>query len=362
MKMQPDLLADITGQPQAYRDLVKTGPARWDEALKDMPDGWLRPSRVVLTGMGSSYFASLGVLPAWNRWGLRTSVELSSELLHHGEGRLQAGDLLVAVSQSGESAEVVALLQQLEGRGVHVIGVTNRADSTLARLAPFSLVMDVAPDRSVAVKSHGASLLTLLYLGLRLSGRGLDEWHDGSEQAISALERGMAHGETWRNLGRSLLEQAPGRRPAIAVLARGPHMAAAREGALLFNEVSKLPAWAEDGGEFRHGVIEVGEPGMVAVVLVSGDHTAELNLNLIAELLRTGSLVLACVPEGLRQQVPTPDGSGPLHILKIPAVKGDFAAVAQVLPLQWLSLGLAEGRGLTPGLFRATPSVIRSER
>ncbi|MGE5589574.1 MAG: SIS domain-containing protein [Bacillota bacterium] len=362
MANQPDLIADITGQPQAYRQLVRTGSARWEEALKAMPDEWRRAPRVVLTGMGSSYFASLGVVSAWNRWGLRTTVELSSELLHHGEGRLREGDLLVAVSQSGESAEVVALLQQLEGRGVHVIGVTNNADSTLARLAPVSLVMDVAPDRTVAVKSHGASLLTLLYLGLRLAGLDLDTWYARSGEAILALEYGMAQGEDWRRLGRSLLAKAPGGRPAIAVLARGPLMAAAREGALLFNEVSKLPSWAEDGGEFRHGVVEVGEPGMIAVILVSHDHTSELNLNLIGELLRTGSLVVACVPESLHGAVPQPAGPGELHVLSQPNVAADFAAVAQVLPLQWLSLGLAEGRGLVPGLFRATPAVIRSER
>lgn len=363
MTNQPNLLADITEQPQAFRALVANGPQRWDEALRRLfPQGVARPRRAILTGMGSSYFAALGVAPAWNRWGLQTTVELTSGLLHYGQGRLQRGDLVVAVSQSGESAEVVGLVGALAGSGVTVLGVTNRSDSSLAGLASASLVMDVPADRSVAVKSHGASLLTLLYLGLWLAQRPLDAWQAGADQAIAGLTQDMTRGEEWRRLGRSLVDGAPGGRPAVAVLGRGPLLSATYEGALLFNEVSKIPAWAEDGGEFRHGVIEVGEPGMIAAVLTTPGPTGDLGLSLIAELLRTGCRVLACLSASLESVLRHQVGPVKLDVLTVSDLPEDFAPLAHVLPFQWMSLGLAEARGLVPGLFRATPPVIREEK
>ena len=370
-----DFVEDILATPQAFRALAEEMPARWDQALSSLGELG-RFGRVVFTGMGSSYLASLTAAGTLTTWGLPAACELTSTLLHHGRGRLGPDDLLVAVSQSGESVEIVRLLESLAGgagpRPRAVLGVTSHPESPLGHLAPSALEVAVPPDHGVAVKTFGATLLTLLYLAVRFAGARLGHdhervaaWAAGTRKAANAVAQANENAETWRALGRTLI-----RFPVAAVTARGLSLSAAMAGALLFNEVAKTPAWAEEGGEFRHGIIEVAEPNFLAVVIMSAGSRHDFDLALISELAATGATVLAVV-----RQLPT---AGPGAPSAVPAATAAVAAagatilavadldepllpLVQVVPFQWLSLGWAEAKGFAPGRFRNMPGVVRSE-
>ncbi len=342
---------DIRLQGEAFRHLVALEPVWVRELAGALGHGhW---NRLVLTGMGSSYFAALGASYVLASLGLPVVVELSSNLLYYDRGRLSPGDLVVAVSQSGESAEVVKLASELAARKVTVVAVTNTSDSTLAATARAALVTGVVPDHGVAIKTYGASMLALLYLGIHLTGQPTALWRGWVEQTAGAVEAANQQGPWWRDRGHALRDVR-----AAVVLGRGESLSAAWAGALLFNEVAKMPAWAEDGGEFRHGVIEVAEPGfLAAVVLPESAPAFDLGRAMVSELIATHATVIAVAPVSV---TPSLAATG-AQVLPVPAVDEAVLPLVQVVPFQWMSLGWAEARGFVPGEFRHTPSVIRTE-
>lgn len=346
------ITADIQAQPESFRTMAEVAPPVWDHALRKLGD-LSRFRRVVFTGMGSSYFASMAGAFALSAKGIPAAWELTSSLLYYGRERLQPGDLLVAISQSGESVEVVKLLQQIAGKGIPVLAVTNLAATAVGHLADATLELAVPPDHGVAIKTYGASILALLYLESALTGRPAAEWADKVRLAAAAVEKANANAGAWWALGRQLSGV-----PAAAVTGRGPSLSAAMAGALLFNEVAKVPAWGEDGGEFRHGIIEVAEPGFLATVVMAQGPTLELGNTLAAELAKTGARVLAVAPESAGAAVSAPGAT----VLTVPDLDESWMPLVQVVPFQWISSGWAEARGFEPGRFRNTPGVIRSER
>lgn len=342
---------DIRMQPREFRRMAEVAPPSWDQALARFGD-LTRFRRIVFTGMGSSYFAAVAAAYALADRNIPATFELTSSLLYYGQGRLLPGDLVVAVSQSGESVEVVKLLDQLAGTGATVLGVTNNGASTVGRLADATLELAVEPDHGVAIKTYGASLLTLLYLGNRLAGRPASEWVDGALKAATAVEQANENAEIWHRMGKDLVKV-----PAAAVTGRGPSLSAAMAGALLFNEVAKVPAWGEDGGEFRHGIVEVAEPGFLAGVVMAGGASRELGAILARELVTAGARVMAVVPESAKAEV-AQTGS---EVLAVADLDESLMPLVQMVPFQWVSLGWAEARGFEPGRFRHISGVIRSE-
>ncbi len=363
-------IEDILAQPQAFRSLADEGPARWDRTLAALGDLG-RFARVVFTGMGSSYLASLTAAGVLTAWGVPAAGELASTLLHHGCGRLEPDDLLVALSQSGESVEIVKLLDSFGerhggGKGIGpapraVLGVTCHRASPLGRMASSVLEVDVSPDHGVAVKTFGASLLALLYLAARFAGARLggetervSAWAAGAGAAAGAVAQANENAEAWRALGRTLV-----RFPAAAVTARGLSLSAAMAGALLFNEVAKIPAWAEESGEFRHGIVEVADSRFLAAVIVSAGPSRDLDLALVSELAATGARVITVVARSSSAAAALTAAGA--TVLEAADLDEPFLPLVQVVPFQWLSLGWAEARGFEPGRFRNMPGVVRSE-
>jgi glucosamine--fructose-6-phosphate aminotransferase (isomerizing) len=327
---------DILAQPAAFRKLIADGPAAWAAALAPLGDR-SRFRRIILTGMGSSYFAAMAGAFALNRFGFPAAAELTSTLLYYGASRIADCDLLIACSQSGGTIEVVKLLTELGAKNrPPVIAVTNQPGSAVAGLADVVMATNVPPDHGVAVKTYGATTLTLLWLAMRLAGRPDAEWSAEATKAAAAVEQVNQSAEAWRRQGHELLGV-----PAAAVLGRGPSLSAAWAGALLFNEVAKAPAWAEDGGEFRHGVWEAVSPGFLACVLNAHGPAEALGRSLAAELTDFGARVLTFTPAPHQDEL--------------------FVPLVQVVPFQWLSLGWAEAQSITPGSFRHTAPVTTSE-
>lgn len=346
--------ADVRAQPEAFRMLATGGPDRWEKVLDAMarsPEGGC----TLLVGMGSSYMAATGAAVSWSAWGVPARAELASDLLHYGAGLIGPRDRVILISQSGASVEVVKLADQLRDQGIPLTAVVNRADSPLAGKAQAVFTMELAPDHGVAVKSFGGTLLTLLYLGYRLAGGPARDWSERALAVASALEEAMAAGAVWRALGADLARRPA--QPAVVTLARGPLLAGARGAALLCNEVAKVPAWCEEAGEFRHGIVEMCDERVAAAVMIAAGSGADLQLSLAAELQPTGALVLAVAPPAYAGAA----SAAGARVLEVPDVPEDYASPLYVLPFQWLTLGWAETRGIRPGQFRYIPGVITSE-
>jgi glucosamine--fructose-6-phosphate aminotransferase (isomerizing) len=353
----PDpFIAEIAGQPAALRraaeGLASQLPAL--ARLADMArDG--HPSALpIFTGMGSSYFACY---PAVTELAAARVAALhigTAELLHFRRELLGPQTTLIAVSQSGRSAELVRLAGELGEPAARptTVAVTNGLDNPLAAGADVALDTMAGDEACPSTMTFAAALVVVAAVGAVLAGepaadvaaRLLAE----AESAAAAIERLMAD----RSLPDRLLERF-GSRDAVVLLGRGASRAAAEMGALTLKEAVGLAAESLETGQFRHGPLEIAGPGLAALVIAVEPETRALDVGLTEELLAAGAAV-ALVSR---------DGEGPAAALRVPI--GDVScalapAVANV-PAQLLAWRMAVLGGREPGSFVLASKVTTRE-
>lgn len=339
----PAYVADIRRQPRALQDLLDApiGP----EARK-LVSGLGKFSRVILTGMGASLhalyptfltLASAGV-PAWH---LETS-----ELLGEAAGLITPGSLLWITSQSGRSAEVVALLDRLttkdraavSSQRPAVLGFTNDTASPLAQAADVVIELRCGDEHTVGTRSYLNSLAAHLLATAAALGRQIPaELHETPAKIADYLDGWDEHLTTW--------DQAV-TEPILFTAGRGTSLAAARTGALIVKEAAKTPIEAISAPQFRHGPLEMADSRTCVIVLAGAPTDAPLNTRLASDLSAFGANTILLAPPG--------HSSGP----QLPAVRSDpVRPIGEILPFQVLSVLLAQRLGLEPGAFRQIDKV-----
>ncbi|HEU4355188.1 MAG TPA: SIS domain-containing protein [Actinomycetota bacterium] len=349
----PDpFLAEIVSQPQAIR--------RTAEAAADQRDvlGRVREAAagrtLVFTGMGSSYDACYPIVSDLAGRGALTLLVDAAELLHFRRPILTAGTIIVIVSQSGESAEIVRLAAEISGQPAHppVVSITNGLDNGLAGLADLRLDTRAGSETGPSTKTFAGSLTMLAGLARVLDGEdidvAMDRLGDAAEEAALAAERLLADPVTLA----TMLARHLGGRDVVVLLGRGPARAATEMGALTMKE-SGLMAEALESAMFRHGPLELAGPGMSAIVVATEPETRSLDLSLATELVDAGAAVLVISPDGERLDGADALATGSSDRMLGPAVS--------VVPIQVLAWKLSTASGRTPGSFMRASKVTTRE-
>jgi glucosamine--fructose-6-phosphate aminotransferase (isomerizing) len=337
-------LSDILDQPRALEEthrLLESPPAL--EALaRRLIDG--QYDRVVLTGMGSSYH---GLHPLHLRLvetGVSAIMVESSELLYHQRRLLEGGTLLVLLSQSGRSAEIVRLLEETRGR-LETIGITNTADSPLAREATTAVLTHAGEEATVSCKTHLAAQMAVAWLGAQLTGGGVEEARDALAATIPGTRDYLA---AWPAHVEELGALLDGAR-AVFYFGRGPSLATVGAAGLITKEATHVPSEGMSGGAFRHGPMEILD-GAVFVLGFAGDsRTRALNESLIADVRAAGG----------RGHLASEDASVPA--LRLPTVPEVARPVVELLPVEMITLALAALAGREAGTFRVGQKVTNTE-
>jgi len=336
---------DILDQPHAlaetHRGLEAT--AALEDVARRLRDGDLR--RVVLTGMGSSH---LGLVPLHLRMveaGLAPLSVESSELLHYQRKLLSAGTLLVLVSQSGRSAEIVRLLGTVRGRGVVTIGLTNTADSPLAREATAVVLTHAGEEATVACKTYVAAQMALAWLGEVLTGGDRDATRAALAETIAATAAYLA---SWRSHVEWLAERLLGVR-AVYYAGRGPSLAAACSAGLITKESTHRASEGMSGAAFRHGPMEMLDEGVFLLAFAGALRTRALNEALVADVRAAGA----------RAFLAAEDAHEPA--LRLPAVPDVARPVVELLPVEMITLALAALEGREAGRFDRAKKVTATE-
>lgn len=333
-----------------------------DAALS--PQAWL-PTRgrpavpILITGMGSSYHAAVAGAAAFRRRGWPAYAVDASELLHHDLGAVTPETILLAVSQSGESAEVVGLLEKLPFHE-RLVGITNDRASTLGRRAPVVLDLAVPPDGSVAVKTYGWSVAALVLLAAAAAAQGQENPSDSLEASQEALQRTVdclrRDSEALWSAARAAAPLFETRRTPVFV-GRGPALSTIGQAALTFEEVLARPALALGAGQFRHGPMELFA-GEVVLIAVARGSTAELVRRLVADAEAAGCQVLLLQEGAETGWSPGARGGG---YLGVPVLREELAPLYDVVFFQALVSTLARLEGKIPGQFRFAQHVTRRE-
>jgi glutamine---fructose-6-phosphate transaminase (isomerizing) len=328
-------LANILEQPEALRSAI----THFDSAaLGGMRAGSF--DRVVICGMGGSHFATY---PAWlilTRAGLPVWHVEASELLHQALSLITRKTLLILTSQSGRSAEILALLDTaVPGQ---VLAITNDAASPLAECANAVLQMHAGEEGTVSTKTYLNTLAVTQLAARALAGKDLDrtrtELFAAADGAAAFVRDLAAH--------KARVGEVIGVPERAILLGRGASLATATAGALILKESAKLNAEGMSAGQFRHGPLELADPRLSLLVFNGEGAGQALNARLVDDLGKYGAR-----PHLIGADTPV------AH----PRATGAGVPVAEMLVVQMLSLIVAEGTGFVPGQFRHSQKVTTAE-
>jgi glucosamine--fructose-6-phosphate aminotransferase (isomerizing) len=354
------MLAEIAEQPQALRRTLRAQAAA---QLEDQaPDEALRAARrVTIVGCGTSYHSGLVGRLLLERWGgLRTDVEIASEW-RYSEPVIRPRDVVLGITQSGETADTLGALRVARDRGAHVLGLTNAPGSQLTREADGTVVTDAGTEVSVAAtKTFVTQVAALGGLALRA---GLARGVLGAQEAASfadCLEALPEAVEAAQEAAASPIARAVERwasEPFFLFLGRHAGLPVALEGALKLKEVAYVPSDAYAAGEMKHGPIALlGEGTPVVVVATESPVLDKLRSN-VAEVRARGANVLAVATEGAAGVIADEAD----ELVLVPRTDALLSPVPAVVPLQLLAHGIARARGLDPDRPRNLAKTVTVE-
>lgn len=332
----PDFMSkEIHEQPALLVDLAERAPAH----IKELTQRIERAQDVYVIGCGSSAHAAQVAQHLFARVaGRRVHFVTGSEFayLHPFLG---SRSLVIALSQSGETIDILDTVRAAHERGAQVVALTNVEGSSLWRTADLTIPLGVGPERCVlATKSLTAQLAWLLLAAYALNNQ-LDAARSSVCAAAGDIER-MLGSEARSNVQR--IAQAIANCEHAYVLGRGPNHALALETALKIKEVSYLHAEGFAGGELKHGVMALIEAGTPCFVLAPQDEThADVIANAMQVAARGGMLI------GMSAE---PDNAFAHHIRV--ADVGPATVISHAVPAQLLGYELARLRGHDPDMPR----------
>jgi glucosamine--fructose-6-phosphate aminotransferase (isomerizing) len=245
------------------------------------------------------------------------------------------GTLVIAMSQSGETIDVIDSVKGAKARGASLAAVVNVEGSTLFRLADHSVLLGAGPERCVlATKSFTAKLAVMLLTAYALDGR-VEEAAALLEAAATEIEAMLSD---WRRDYIRKIAEEIYLQEHLYVIGRGPSYPMALEAALKVKEVSYVHAEGFAGGELKHGVIALIEPGTPCLVLAPNDETRDDILSGAMEVKARGGTIIGIGP--------TADQAFNFHV---PAADlGEASGIVQAIPAQLLGYYLALLRGHDP--------------
>jgi len=342
--IEGEYLRDILYQPQALENtlaILETSKPLQDVAARLNKGGF---QRVVLTGMGSSFYALHPMNLELISQGFTAVMVETSELIHYKKRFFDPRTLVIAVSQSGQSAEMVRLMQTNQGRCA-VIAVTNTAGSPLARHADVALVTQAGPEFSVSCKTYVTALMTLKWLSDVLCERNLRHTRQELEQAGPAA---AAYLVDWKDYVRALARTLTDVRHLFLV-GRGAALASVGAGALIIKEADQFHAEGMSSAAFRHGPCEMLGEEIFVFVFAGDAKTRDLNQRLFCDIRQQGG----------RAELVGSDATVPA--CRIAEHRPGIQQIMEILPVHMITLALALQAGREPGRFELATKVTTTE-
>jgi glucosamine--fructose-6-phosphate aminotransferase (isomerizing) len=345
------MLKEIFEQPAAVENTIR-GHLSLDHLELDTPEVGLSDEdikatrRILLVACGTSYHASM-VGRIWIEAIARipTEVDLASELRYR-DAPLGPGDLVIAVSQSGETADTLAAVMAAAEKGANTLAVVNVVGSAISRAASGSLYTYAGPEISVpSTKCYTAGLAALFMLAVflgrstgALSPERARELLQGLVEVPRLMREVLGSAEAVRAIARRRLV-TPGVTDCL-FLGRGLSFPAALEGALKLKEASYVHAEGYAAGEIKHGPIALVDAQMPVIVVAPKDrHYDKISSN-VQEIRAREAIVIAVVTRGDTDVAAAAD-----EVLEIPAIDPYLSPFLTALPLQLLAYYTADCKG-----------------
>ncbi|MCF8105448.1 MAG: glutamine--fructose-6-phosphate transaminase (isomerizing) [Desulfohalobiaceae bacterium] len=302
------MLKEILEQPQVIRDCLAGRIDRDTRkvVLKEL-EGWEVPTRVHIVACGTSFHAGLWAKYYFERWsGLSVQVDIASEFRYR-EPILKPGELVVVISQSGETADTLAGLRIAREKKVPVLGICNVLGSTVARESDLVLYTQAGPEISVAsTKAMCSQMVALILLTLywgQAKGTVSSDFSSKALKELESLPELMQAGiPGMHEQARSLARKYSVAR-SFFFLGRGENYPLALEGALKLKEISYIHAEGYAAGEMKHGPIALIDQDFPTFALVTDNDLLQKLQSNLQEVQARGGPVIALTSPGVEIRV-----------------------------------------------------------
>jgi glutamine---fructose-6-phosphate transaminase (isomerizing) len=339
-------LRDILRQPDELQrtldHLFRAGRGTLDAAIAAV-----RAARhVYLTGIGSSWHAGLNVSVLFQLGARPVYLVDAAELVQFAA--IPAGAVMIVISRSGRSVEIVQLLAKARESGATVIGITNAAEGTLAREAQIPIVIPIALDHAISVNTYSTLALAAGILAASVVGSFDARVAESLSLAFAAAGRAIPG---WQAQIENSTWLAP--RNTTYFLARGSSLGSAYEARLMWEEGVKSPATAMGTGSFRHGPQEIVAQEVRFGLWIDGTKMREQDLAVARDLRKLGARVML-----IGQRLP--EDAGDL-VFELPEIASEWQFLIDIVPAQLVAERLARLSGSDPDTFRLSSFVVEDE-
>ena len=340
------MMKEIMEQPRAVRNTIEPrirGGQVEFEGFSMTREELESFDKIVITACGSAYHAGVvGKYVIEKLCRIPVEAELASEL-RYSDPIIDEHTLLIAVSQSGETADTIAAMRECMERGARCLAIVNVVGSTIARLADNVIYTHAGPEIAVATTKGYTTQLAALYLfavwAAGLLGRAGGERYDGLIASLRALPSLVQRSidlnvhvkylaERWHELG------------SLFFIGRNIDYAAAMEGSLKLKEISYIHSEAYAAGELKHGTIALIDEKRLVVALCCQSALFDKIVSNIREVKARGAKVLGVAPEGNRRIFAEAD-----DVLFAPRGEELFSAMTEIVPLQLFAYYVAAANG-----------------
>ena len=342
------MLKEIYEQPKTIVDCIRgrINPETYDVILSGIMDNrerFLNARRIIFVACGTSWHASLiGEYLIEDFCRIPVEVEYASEFRYRNPV-IYPDDIVIAVSQSGETADTLAAVELARKAGAFVFGICNVVGSSIARATDSGAYIHVGPEIGVAsTKAFTGQVTVMAMLALavgRERGTVTEAYYNEVSAALLHLPETMEE----------VLKVAPQIADLAKIftyahnfiyLGRGYNYPTALEGALKLKEISYIHAEGYPAAEMKHGPIALIDAEMPTVAIATPDHTYEKTASNIEEIKARGGKIIAVIARGDEQERRSAD-----FVIEVPVIAECLMPIVVSVPLQLLAYYIAVYKG-----------------
>jgi glucosamine--fructose-6-phosphate aminotransferase (isomerizing) len=339
-------LQDILRQPQELQRAVDHLSGSGQRELRTAAEAIRKARHVYLTGIGSSWHAAFGAGEFFSRAGRPVYMQDAGELVQ--SATFPPDSVVITISRSGRSAEIVQLLAKARESGAAVIGITNVADGALAQEAKLPILIPTLLDHAISVNTYS----TLAVAAAALAKAAVDSFGDQLSASLRSVAVETARmipgwqtqieGHDWFAAGK-----------VVHFLGRGGSLGSCYEARLLWEEGAKSAATALGTGSFRHGPQEIVVEGTRVAIWIDGRIGREQDLSVARDLRRLGASV-ALIGQNL------PPEAADL-VFQLPEVPAEWQFMIDIVPAQLAAEYLSRLSGVDCDSFRVCSYIVQEE-
>jgi len=313
---------------------IMKASSRNADNLRDFCNILSNSKSIYLTGSGTSYHSALVAKHLLARFAKIRAESIMSSEFRYALTPMDSSSVLVAISQSGETADVLQSVKDAKQMGAKILSIVNVPTSSLARISDSSLTIDCGPEVGVAATKSFTGQLSILYSVIDNLCGGCVGYQLSKLDLVDALNEVLRSAVEIEKIANKIIDSKD-----IYIMGRSIHYPIALEGALKIKELAYVHAEGIAAGELKHGPLALIDKNSVVIIINPKDATFEDNIASAHEIRARGALIIGISDE--------PDDSYDKFI-KIPTLGAIHYPFLEVIPLQILAYYLAIRKNVDP--------------